>query len=416
MYSGGMDKLNLATRIVKRLVDEGHIAYFAGGWVRDYVMGHPSADIDIATDASPQKILSLFPNTIQVGMLFGVIVVSINGMQFEIATFRKDVGVADGRRPVEVIASNPQEDALRRDFTINGMFYNPLDHQLHDFVGGVEDIKRKVIRAIGDPELRFHEDRLRMIRAVRFSVRFGFEIESETQKAILKYADTLIPAVSLERVWQEFKKMSDDGHFPEALIKMDQLRLLQAIFPEITSYKIQELENIVRPLKNYPKGTPTIAFLLPLFPKITPEDAEDLCRFLKASNKDIKFAHLLIKALRLVDLEENHFQPECHDWVYFYSEDQSDLIIDIISCHYPDDKRRSFLDLHRSRKEKLNPHIKRIQEKKPLVNSSHLLQSGVQPGKEMGVMLKEAERIAINRDLHDPQAVLQILKKEMGPS
>jgi len=127
-----------ARAIVTKLVRTGYIAYFAGGWVRDYVMGHPSEDIDIATNASPAEIMDLFPHTILVGLAFGVVIVVIEGHQFEVATFRKDVGYLDGRHPSGIEMSTPQEDALRRDFTINGMFYDPLEEVIHDFVQGGE--------------------------------------------------------------------------------------------------------------------------------------------------------------------------------------------------------------------------------------------------------------------------------------
>ena len=137
-----MDAQAHATEIVKKLNKAGYIAYFAGGWVRDHVMKHPSSDIDIATNAPPEKILDLFPRTILVGLAFGVVIVSVNGHQFEVSTFRKDIGYADGRKPLKIELATPQEDAQRRDFTINGMFYDPQEETIYDYVHGVEDIKR----------------------------------------------------------------------------------------------------------------------------------------------------------------------------------------------------------------------------------------------------------------------------------
>ena len=191
----------IATAIVRKLVAAGYTAYFAGGWVRDYLMGHPSEDIDIATDAPPEKIIDLFPKTLLVGVAFGVVVVIVDGHQFEVATFRRDIDYADGRKPSKIELSTAEEDAFRRDFTINGMFYDPLEDVFHDFVKGKEDIQHGVIRAIGNADERFVEDRLRMIRAVRFAARFAFNISSETQSAIEANADTLFPAVAMERIW-----------------------------------------------------------------------------------------------------------------------------------------------------------------------------------------------------------------------
>lgn len=158
------DAYHIAKLIVLKLHRAGFIAYFAGGWVRDYVMDHPSEDIDIATDATPAQIMDLFPHTVLVGLAFGVVIVVSDGHQFEVATFRKDLHYADGRHPQGIEMSTPREDALRRDFTINGMFYDPIEELIHDFVHGQDDIRQGIIRTIGDPYERFFEDRLRMLR------------------------------------------------------------------------------------------------------------------------------------------------------------------------------------------------------------------------------------------------------------
>ena len=228
-----MEAQQLATEIVRKLVEEGYVAYFAGGWVRDFMMGHPSDDIDIATNAPPNVVLDLFPRTIAVGISFGVVVVLSGGHAFEVATFRRDISYKNGRTPHEIELSTPYEDAQRRDFTINGMFYDPVAHVTHDFVQGAEDIQKKIIRTIGNPHERFYEDRLRMIRAVRFAARFEFAIDSETHEAIRANAQTLFPSVALERIWQEFVKMSKFPHFEAAVLELHRLELLQEIFPSL---------------------------------------------------------------------------------------------------------------------------------------------------------------------------------------
>src|SRR6266567_5849370 len=169
-----------ARTIAAKLREHGHIAYFAGGCVRDVVRKLAPKDIDIASDARPEEVQKLFPRTYAVGAHFGVIVVLENGFQFEVATFRSDDVYFDGRRPSEVHFSSPEEDARRRDFTINGMFFDPVKNEVIDFVGGRADLKAKMIRAIGDPAQRFAEDRLRMLRAIRFATVLEFEIENET--------------------------------------------------------------------------------------------------------------------------------------------------------------------------------------------------------------------------------------------
>src|SRR6184192_2632636 len=169
-----------ARKVVARLREDGHIAYFAGGCVRDMVRGLAPKDYDIATDARPEVVQKIFPRTYAVGAHFGVIVVLENGFQFEVATFRSDGAYLDGRHPVEVHFATAKEDAARRDFTINGMFFDPEKDEVIDFVGGRADLEARLIRAIGDPAQRFAEDRLRMLRAIRFATVLGFDIDSAT--------------------------------------------------------------------------------------------------------------------------------------------------------------------------------------------------------------------------------------------
>ena len=163
-----------ARAIVARLRDNGYVAYFAGGCVRDLVRGEVPKDFDVATSARPEEVQKIFARTYAVGAHFGVIVVLENGFQFEVATFRSDGVYLDGRRPTEVHFSSAEEDAKRRDFTINGMFFDPEKNEVIDFVGGRADLEAKLIRAIGDPAQRFAEDRLRMLRAVRFATVLDF--------------------------------------------------------------------------------------------------------------------------------------------------------------------------------------------------------------------------------------------------
>src|SRR6266481_8670028 len=164
----------VAREVAARLRESGHIAYFAGGCVRDMVRGLIPKDYDIATDARPEVVQALFPRTFAVGAHFGVIIVIENGFRFEVATFRSDHAYIDGRHPTAVHFSSPEEDAHRRDFTINGMFYHPVAEKVIDLVGGRGDIDAKLVRAIGDPTRRFTEDRLRMLRAVRFAATLGY--------------------------------------------------------------------------------------------------------------------------------------------------------------------------------------------------------------------------------------------------
>ena len=278
--------LQKAKAVVQTLQDAGFIAYFAGGYVRDYLMGQPSDDIDIATDASVKEMQNLFPKTIPVGVAFGIVIVVEGGEHFEVATFRRDRGYVDGRRPTGIDPTSPEEDATRRDFTINGLFYDPIEEKIYDYINGREDIKKGVIRAIGNPDERFFEDRLRMMRAVRYSTRFEFPIEEATFGAIRAHTKDLIPSVAMERIWQEFKKMSHFAHFDRGLILLHELGLLSVIFPELKEVSPSEIQKRVRYIEKFPKGSPTFAELLELFPKIDLEEIQTLSEYLKLSNQE----------------------------------------------------------------------------------------------------------------------------------
>jgi poly(A) polymerase len=222
-----------ALLILETLRAAGHQAYFAGGCVRDERLGRTPKDYDIASNALPEQVEALFPKTIAIGKVFGVIAVIIDGRPFEVATFREDAGYQDGRRPDSVNFCGAEEDAKRRDFTINGMFFDPAENRLIDYVGGQEDLQKKVIRAIGDPEKRFQEDHLRMLRAIRFAHTLGFAIDPATRAAIKKLAP-LITKISAERIEQEFSRTLTESIKPgDALIDLLETGLLEQIMPEL---------------------------------------------------------------------------------------------------------------------------------------------------------------------------------------
>jgi len=195
-----------AAEVVRVLQEHGFIAYFAGGCVRDQIMGIAPKDIDVATSAHPLDVLKLFPRSRKVGAAFGVMIVRRHGYNIEVATFRSDGDYKDGRHPSSVMFCDAEQDAQRRDFTCNGLFYDPIGKQLIDYVGGQADIRTKTLRAIGDPEARFFEDHLRMMRAVRFAARLDFTIDSKTWDAISRNSPA-ISSISRERVGQELRLM-----------------------------------------------------------------------------------------------------------------------------------------------------------------------------------------------------------------
>lgn len=395
-----MDARKGAVEIVETLVKHGYIAYFAGGWVRDFLMGHPSADIDIATDAAPEKILDLFPHTIKVGIAFGVVIVVKNGHQYEVSTFRKDLEYVNGRSPTGIKMSSPEEDALRRDFTINGMFYDPLKDQIYDYVHGYEDIKKGIIRTIGDPQERFMEDRLRMIRAIRFSSRFGFPIDPETQEGIQENADTLFPAVAMERIWQEFTKMAAYPHLDHAIIEMHRLGLLQQIFPQLKDVHLNEIKQRVFAFNRVPCGTPAVVYLLSLFPDATLQQLQELCLHVRASNHDMKLLEFMHRAKKITG--------DLVDWVHFYANPYSEMALRFFSAS--ESHPEEYLNRHAEQKAFLQKHIERVVSKKPLVSSLILKDEGIVPGIVMGQLLKEAEKIAITQNIDNAKEVMDQLK------
>jgi poly(A) polymerase len=239
---------HVATAIVHKLHDHRHIAYFAGGCIRDALQGIPPKDIDIATSATPAQVQALYHRTIPVGIQFGVVRVLLEEMEFEVATFRSDGVYLDGRRPEEIQFSTPEQDALRRDFTINGMFYDPSNDRIIDYVNGREDLDRKVIRAIGRAPERFAEDRLRMLRAIRFASTLAFEIESGTWSALRDNAQA-IAIVSPERIRDELLKILVSPHRLRGFDFLDKSGLLGVILPEVAALKGCE-----QPERFHPEG------------------------------------------------------------------------------------------------------------------------------------------------------------------
>jgi len=211
-----MTERDFDIEVVSRLRAAGYQALWAGGCVRDELLGLVPKDYDVATDARPEDVRRLFPRTVAFGMSFGVVEVlgprtgsrdKTGGPTVQVATFRSDVSYSDGRHPDAVVFSSAREDALRRDFTINGMFFDPLENRLVDYVGGQEDLRARLLRAIGDPTQRFAEDRLRMLRGVRIATRFDLTIEPATAAAIQRMAAQISAGVSAERIAEELRQL-----------------------------------------------------------------------------------------------------------------------------------------------------------------------------------------------------------------
>jgi poly(A) polymerase len=402
-----MDEHPQARWIVDTLAKAGFIAYYAGGWVRDLLLNHPSDDIDIATNAPPETIQALFPHTVPVGIAFGIVIVIVDGRQYEVATFRQDLDYKDGRRPTRVEFTSAVEDAKRRDFTINGMFYDPQTDQIFDYVGGREDLEAKIIRAIGNPHERIKEDRLRMIRAVRLACRFGFKIENETEKAIRHHAKELFPAVAIERIWQEFTKGHQFGKLRPMLIKLHEFGLLSVIFPNLQNISLEQVEQRLSPIKAYPKEAPVIASLLPLFPNSSLSELLELCKKLKLANIDHQFVQFLFHARELIQLKR---PVERVEWAYFYANAFAPFSLQIISAHLEPRRKEAFLKEHEEQIRLLEKSIERIHKRDPIVKSDDLMKEGIKPGVNMGLLLKEADRISINEQIHESAPIIERLK------
>ncbi len=243
------DSLEKSARaIVQRLHDAGHVALYAGGCVRDRLMGVEPHDYDVATDARPEQVQALFRRTVAVGAHFGVIVVLDGSYEFQVATFRNDGQYIDGRHPATVSFSTPEQDAERRDFTINGLFFDPLADRLIDYVGGQRDLEARVLCAIGNPSDRFREDRLRMMRAVRFATTLGFDIDGATWRAVCENA-AHIHEVSAERIREELMKILPSPRRVRGFDLLDESGLLREILPEI-----EALKGCEQPPQFHPEG------------------------------------------------------------------------------------------------------------------------------------------------------------------
>ncbi|MFA5249834.1 MAG: CCA tRNA nucleotidyltransferase [Parachlamydiales bacterium] len=396
-----------AQLIVETLSRSGYIAYYAGGYVRDFLLNLESDDVDIATSAPPKIIQKLFLHTVPIGLAFGIILVIIDGHSYEVATFRKDLAYQDGRRPEKVAFTSEREDALRRDFTINGMFFDPLKEKLIDYVGGQKDLKAGLIRAIGNPKERFQEDRLRMIRAVRLSNRFNFKIEAKTKAAILKQAHTLFPSVAIERVFQELNKMAKEVNFKRGLFLLFELKLLTTIFPALKKITKKELEKRLFETELIPHLAPTIAKILPIFGPLALEEKISCCQYLKLSQEDFKyvaFADLLEKKLQKASLSASEL-------VDLYAQKNFQIALEALAIRYPLAERKIFLARHFQNQQKLKNFIERKKNGRPLIRAEDLKNLGIQPSPLMGKLLKEAETIAIEQNLEDKEKVLFFLKQ-----
>lgn len=282
-----------ALAIVRRLRRHGHQAFWAGGSVRDMILGNEPADIDVATDAAPDRIIELFRHTRKVGAKFGVVMVRQGAHWVETATFRSDLDYQDGRRPERVVFTTAEHDAERRDFTINGLFYDPIEERVIDYVDGQRDLEAGVVRAIGEPARRFAEDHLRMLRAVRFATRFDFTIEPATAEAIRRHA-ARITRISPERIREELEKMFIRASRARAIKQMADLGLLEHLWPN-ARWPAERVAEAVRVLAALPQHADFTLSMAGLLHAESVKETRRITRSLRCSNQQIDHVAWLIE-------------------------------------------------------------------------------------------------------------------------
>ena len=451
----------LAARgILARLRAAGHRAYFAGGCVRDLLLGVEPKDFDVATSATPDVVMGMFPKTYSVGAHFGVVLVCTPGgereIATEVATFRHDGAYSDGRRPDAVrFSTDPREDVLRRDFTINGMLLDPLIYEdtggaaaaTLDYVGGRDDLSAKILRAIGDPALRFAEDKLRMLRGVRFAARLDLEIEPRTMAAMREAAGE-IAQVSSERIRDELTLMLTEGHARRAFELLDTTGLLAQVLPEVT-----KMHGVAQPPQFHPEGdvwvhtmllleklppgaSPTLAWGALLhdigkpatFRPPDPKKPDDRIRFDGHVEVGVRIAETILNRLRfsnedaaqIIALVKNHMrfgdiremrESTLKRFLRLPKFDEHLALhwMDVTSAH--GDLR--LYDFARERYEaspveKIQPHL--------LVTGKDLIAAGYRPGPEFKAMLETAEDAQLEGHAATTEEGLAIVRQRFGKS
>ena len=455
---------SFAISIVRTLRDQGHQAYLVGGCVRDLLLKREPADYDIATDATPDDVVRIFPETYAVGAQFGVVLVplpeseraamgegqeadaeqhALSGHQhklcIEVATFRCDVGYSDGRHPDEVrFSRDPKEDVQRRDFTINGLLLDPLSDEVLDFVGGENDLNAGIIRAIGNPELRFSEDKLRMLRAVRFAARFEYQIDSATFEAIRKLA-AQIHQVSRERVRDELTRMLTEGHARRAFQLLDETGLLREVLPEITAMKGVEQPPEFHPegdvfvhtlllLENLPHPCPiTLAWgaLLhdvgkpPTFrrapdrirfdehAKVGTKMAEAICRRLRFSNEDTDQILLLVENhMRFADVER--MKPSTFKRFIRLPRFDEHMQLHRLDCEASHRSLRLY-DFTREKRAELPASAIRPE---PLITGDDLIAAGYAPGPVFKQILSAVEDAQLDGGLQSKKQAMKFVSQK----
>lgn len=412
-----------ALYIISTLKQKGYEAYFVGGCVRDMLLNKKVSDLDITTSAHPHQIEKLFPVTLGVGAQFGVMIVVIKGVNYEVATFRNDGAYIDGRRPVSVEFSTAKEDVLRRDFTINGILYEPFEDKIIDYVNGQQDIANKCLRAIGDPLHRFAEDKLRMLRAIRFTVRLQFNLELETKKAIQQMANDIVQ-VSRERITDETEKIITGITPHKAIELLRETNLLYSILPHFKNYDEFTFQNILLIFKSIEGCEFDTALALLL--------AHESCNspineFNFPSNENPKALEYRLKASKLFNLPNQTLKNISHIWAnltLFKSYATKRLALQIrilLNPLFP--KALALLnewEVVNGIKSRLTPllqkdydNLKHQQIPESLLNGTELLALGCPPGNTIALLKTELENLQLEDQIKTKIDAIEYIQKTL---
>ena len=436
-----MSSEELARSIVARLRGAGHQAYLVGGCVRDLLLGRTPKDFDVTTDARPDRVSELFERSEEVGAHFGVVLVRENTSQVEVATFRSDASYSDGRRPDAVrFESDPQQDVLRRDFTINALLLDPETNAVVDYTNGQADLQARLIRAIGDPEARFQEDHLRLIRAVRFAARLDFAIEPATMDA-LKRLHGLIHNVSPERIRDELCRILTEGGARRGFELLDETGLLGEILPEVCAMK-----GVAQPPEFHPEGDvwthtmlmleklhqPTVTLaagvLLHDVGKPATFSVSDRIRFDGHVEEGLRLAHGILTRLRFSGDQIEQIEALIAHHMRF--KDTGKMRESTLKRFLRMENFAEHLELHRldclSSHRKLDTYkrvLARVEEMgeeelrpRPLLTGRDLIAAGYAPGPAFGKILATVEDAQLEGRIKSREEALDLVRTEVGPS
>jgi poly(A) polymerase len=434
-----MEPIDLARQIVTKLKSSGHHAYFVGGCVRDLLLGEQPKDYDVATDARPDQITALFPKAELVGAHFGVVLVHNSGAHVEVATFRSDHSYADGRHPVAVeFQTDPRQDALRRDFAINALFFDPDRNEVLDFVGGQEDLRNHLVRAIGDPDTRFREDHLRLLRAVRFAARLNYQIEEATLAAIRRL-HSLILKVSAERIRDELVRILTDGGARRGFELLDETGLLSDLLPEVAAMK-----GVAQPPEFHPEGdvwthtllmleqlrspsaTLALGVLLHDIGKPPTFRVAERIRFDGHVEKGVEMAQAILSRLRFSTDQIRQVMALVGNHMRF--KDAPQMKVSTLKRFLRLENFPEHLELHRldcvsshgrlENYELLKQKMQELPEEelrpKPLITGTDLIAAGYQPGPAFSRILAVVEDAQLESRIRTPEDAMALVRERFG--